>query len=111
MEVLAMCAILSLALFGPRIVAIIWWLADGARWTLTFGENFLLPAAGILFLPWTTIMYVLVFPEGLSTLDIVGLIVAAIADFGSYLGGGVKGRSTYSGYRSTPPPTSSPPAA
>ena len=100
-----MCAILSLALFGPRAAAIIWWLADSARWTLAFGENFLLPAAGILFLPWTTIVYVLVFPEGLSGIDMVGLVVAAVADIGSYLGGGVQGRRTYSSSQTSPPPT------
>ena len=54
-----------------------------------FGENFLLPAAGILFLPWTTIVYVLVFPEGITGLDIALLIIAVIADMGSYLGGGL----------------------
>ncbi len=88
-----MCAIISLALFGPRIVAIIWWLADSARWTLTFGENLLLPAAGIAFLPWTTIVYVLCFPEGITGLDIAFLIIAVIADMGSYLGGGVGSRN------------------
>jgi hypothetical protein len=103
-----MCAILSLALFGPRLVGVIWWLADSARWTLAFGENFIVPALGILLLPWTTIMYVLVFPEGISTIDLVGIVVAAIVDIGSYLGGGLKGRDTYSGYRSSPPPSTPP---
>ena len=83
-----MCLIIGLALFGPRIAAVVWWLADSARWTLAFGENFLLPALGILFLPWLTIVYVLVSPEGITGLDIVWIVIAAVADMGSYLGGG-----------------------
>jgi hypothetical protein len=88
-----MCAIIGLALLGPRIMAIIWWLADSARWTLTFGDNYLLPALGIAFLPWTTIVYVLCFPEGIAGLDLMWLIVAVIVDMGSYLGGGIGSRN------------------
>jgi hypothetical protein len=87
-----MCLIIGLALLGPRIVAVVWWLADSARWTLAFGENFLVPALGILFLPWLTIVYVLVSPEGITGIDIIGIIVAAVADVGSYVGGGIGGR-------------------
>ncbi len=54
-----MCLIIGIGLFGPRIAAVVWWLADSARWTLAFGENFLVPALGILFLPWLTVVYVL----------------------------------------------------
>jgi hypothetical protein len=87
-----MCLIIGLALLGPRIAAVVWWLADSARWTAAFGENFLVPALGILFLPWLTIVYVLVSPEGIAGLDVVWIIIAAVADVGSYLGGGIGGR-------------------
>lgn len=87
-----MCLIIGLALFGPRIAAVVWWLADSARWTLAFGENFLVPALGILFLPWLTIVYVLVSPEGITGLDVLWIILAAVADVGSYAGGGIGGR-------------------
>lgn len=88
-----MCMIIILGLLGPRIAAIIWWLADSARWTLAFGDNYLLPALGIAFLPWTTIVYILCFPEGIAGLDLMWLIVAVIVDMGSYLGGGVGSRN------------------
>ena len=97
-----MCLLLSLLLFGPRLVGILWWLADGARWTVTFGDNFLIPALGILFLPWTTIIYVLVFPLGIEGLDWLWLGLGAVADLGAYFGGGLRGRQRLSGY-GTPP--------
>ena len=95
-----MCLILILLLLSPRLGAVMWWLVDSARWTLTFGGNFLLPALGILFLPWTTIVYVLVAPLGLDGLDWVWLVLAAVADLSGYLGGGWKGRNRMPGYGS-----------
>jgi hypothetical protein len=59
-----MCLIVGcLFLLGPRAVVLVWWLADQVRWALTF-PNPILPVLGFLFLPWTTIIYVLVFPLG-----------------------------------------------
>ena len=81
-----MCLILSVLLFGPRIVLVFWWLADSARWAATF-DTVLLPILGFLFLPWTTMMYVLVFPQGIEGLDWLVLGLALLADVGSLAGG------------------------
>ena len=61
----AMCLFLSLLLFGPRVVIIFWWLIEPARWSLAY-DSFILPFLGFLFLPWTTLMYVLVSPGGVD---------------------------------------------
>lgn len=77
------CLVLLLWMVGPRATIIIWWLFDTARWGAAF-DNFLIPVAGFLLLPWTTLAYVLTFSNGLTLLDIVVLVIAVIADLGAY---------------------------
>jgi hypothetical protein len=97
-----MClAVGCLFLFGPRAAVIIWWLADQLRWALTF-DSPIVPILGFLFLPWTTLMYVLVFPEGLAAIDYFGLVLAVLADIGSLFGGGWRQRNQLPGYGSPP---------
>ena len=61
------------------------------RWSATFG-SFFLPFLGFLFIPWTTLMYVLVAPNGVNGLDYLWLGLAVVADIASYSTGGVYGR-------------------
>ena len=58
-----MCLFFLLLLFGPRLVDVLWWLFDPLRWHAVFG-TFLVPLLGVIFLPWTTLVYVLVAPGG-----------------------------------------------
>ena len=93
------CAITVLALLGPRALIIFWWLVDPARWNVTFGSA-LIPILGFLFLPWTTIMYVLFWSVG--GLDFVGWLFVALAlvlDIGTYTGGAYGNRDQVSNYR------------
>ena len=95
----AMCLFLSLLLFGPRIVIIFWWLIEPLRWSAAF-DTFIFPFLGFLFLPWTTLMYVLVSPFGLDGLDLLWLGLAVAADIASYAGGAYGGRGRVPGYGS-----------
>ncbi len=82
------CAIALLGIIGPRALLVYWWLVDPARWTATFDGGVLLPAIGFLFLPWTTIMYVLMWTT--QGLDLLGWLVVGLgllADMGTYGGG------------------------
>jgi hypothetical protein len=97
-----MCFFFSLLLLGPRFVLVIWWLADQVRWAATF-DTIVLPILGFLFLPWTTLMYVLVFPFGLDTADWIWLIFALVVDLVSLGGGGLQGRDRYMGQPAPPP--------
>ena len=85
------CFFTSLVLFGPRLAILVWWLLQPGRWYGTaisaFG-NWFWPILGFLFLPWTTIMYVLVFPGGVVGFDWIWLGLGLLADIGSYAGGG-----------------------
>jgi hypothetical protein len=81
-----MCLLLlSLLIFGPRVAVSLVWLFQPARFNLAFG-SFIWPILGIIFLPWTTLMYVFVFPGGISGWDLIWLVLAFLVDLGSYTG-------------------------
>ena len=94
-----MCLFLSLLLFGPRVVIIFWWIVDPLRWSVAF-DSFFLPFLGFLFLPWTTLMYVLVSPGGVEGFDLLWIGLAVAADLASYAGGAIGGRGRVPGYGS-----------
>jgi hypothetical protein len=86
-----MCLLLTLLLLGPRAGLFFYWLLWPARWEAAF-ESFIVPFIGFVFLPWTTVMYVIVAPDGVNDLDYLLLAFGAIFDVGSVLAGGY-GRS------------------
>ncbi|MHA6794244.1 hypothetical protein ACVGVM_12165 [Pseudonocardia bannensis] len=83
-----MCLFFLLLLFGPRLVGVLWWLFEPLRWDATFG-TVLVPVLGLIFLPWTTLMYVLVAPGGIGGFDAIWLALAVLVDLSGYAGGGV----------------------
>jgi len=89
-----MCCLLSaLVVIGARGVLFLVWLFQPVRWNAAFdGFSILVPLLGFLFLPWTTLMYVLVAPGGLVGLDFLWMGLAVLADIASYAGSGVYGR-------------------
>ena len=90
------CFFTSLVLFGPRLAILVWWSLQPMRWSAAF-EGFIWPLLGFLFLPWTTIMYVLVFGGGITGFDWVWLGLGLLADISSYAGGGYGNRNRLSG--------------
>ena len=54
---------------APRAVLILAWIFS-ERWPIVWGGDFLLPLLGIAFVPYTTIMYMLVWtPNGIEGWD------------------------------------------
>jgi len=92
------CFLTSLFLLGPRAAILVWWLLNPLRWQLTF-STFIWPLLGFIFVPWTTLMYVLVAPGGIVLFDWVLLALAVLADIGMYAGGGYGNRDRIPGYR------------
>jgi hypothetical protein len=99
------CAFLTLVLLGPRFFGAIWWIWQPTRWELAFNNWaggslwWIWPVLGIIFLPWLTIMYVIVAPGGIEGFDWVWLGLALFADIASYGGGaGRKRIPQYQGY-------------
>jgi hypothetical protein len=88
-----MCLVIFALIFSPRLVMVIWWLLDMARWSATF-DNVLVPILGFILVPWTTLMYVLVAPGGVTGIDWLWLGVAVVVDLGSLGGGAARRRAT-----------------
>jgi hypothetical protein len=86
------CLITSLFLLGPRAAILIWWLIEPGRWAATF-DTFVWPFLGFLFLPWTTLIYVAVFPFGIDGFDWLWLGFGLLFDLGTWFGGGFSNRN------------------
>jgi hypothetical protein len=92
-----------LVFLGPRIAGPIWWIVQPARWEAAFRDFlnggdlwWIWPILGIVFLPWTTIMYVIVAPGGVEGWDWLWLGLMLVADIVWYTGGA--GRKRIPGY-------------
>jgi hypothetical protein len=95
------CFFTALLLLGPRAGILIWWLLDPTRWQLAF-TNFIWAILGFIFLPWTTLMYALVFPGGIVGFDWIWLGLGLLVDIGSHVGGGYTNRDRIPGVSSEP---------
>ncbi|GIW06804.1 MAG: hypothetical protein KatS3mg060_1609 [Dehalococcoidia bacterium] len=94
-----MCCLLAVLVFlGPRAALAFWWLVDTARFNRTF-DNFLLPLLGFLFLPFTTLVWVLVWNPrtGVGGIEWLFVLLALLIDLSSYGGSAYSNRSRISG--------------
>ena len=92
------CFVTTLFLLGPRFATLIWWLVNPARFSAAY-SSIIWPILGIIFLPWTTLMYAIVWsPTGIYGLDWLWLGLALVVDIGSYVGGGYGNRKRIPGY-------------
>ena len=82
------CFFTTLTFLGPRLALGIWWLIRPLRFAAAF-NSWILTTLGIIFLPWTTLTYAIVWKPvvGLVGLDWVFLAIAFLADIASYGGG------------------------
>jgi len=90
------CFFTILLLLGPRVAAPIWWLVNPLRWSNAFNGSWIWPVLGIIFLPWTTMMYVIVFRGGITGWDWLWMGLAVVADILWYTG--VAARRRVPGY-------------
>lgn len=85
------CLFASILAGAPRLANIIWWLFRPLYWSAGFAGWpivwWLWPTAGILLLPWTTLMYMMVYPYGIEWYQWLFLGLALVIDIGSYAGG------------------------
>ena len=96
------CFVGALALIGPRFVLALIWIF-GSRVELAF-DSWWLPLLGLLFLPWTTLAYVIAWqPGGLDgNLDILLIAIGISLDVLTYMhrsAAKVVQRSRYDGSR------------
>lgn len=85
------CFFVILVFLGPRAGGALWWLFQPARWNAAF-TSWIWPVLGIIFLPWATMMYVIVFPGGIVGWDWLWLGLGLFADIAWWAGGGFRRR-------------------
>jgi hypothetical protein len=90
-----MCCFLTvLAFLGPRAALALWWIVDMTRFNLVY-NTFIIPFLGFLFLPFTTLMYTLLYQPlvGVTGFAWVWLGIAVVLDIASYSGGAYGNRN------------------
>ena len=80
------CFLAALMFFGPRLAVLVWWLWQPLRVSAAFGGSWLLPILGLIFLPWTLLMYLVVAPGGVVGFDWIIVGLGLLADIASYSG-------------------------
>jgi hypothetical protein len=81
------CIFAALMFFGPRFAYLIYWIVAPLRVNLALANlnfPFLVSTLGLIFAPWTLLMYVAIFP--LNGFDWVWVGFGIMADVTSYLG-------------------------
>lgn len=88
-----MCCVFTVLLFfGPRLGILVWWLLNRLYVNRAFSDSWVLAILGIIFLPWLTLMYLIVYPGGIAGFDWLWLGLGLLADVASYAGGGFGNR-------------------
>lgn len=80
------CFFTALLLVGPRLAIIVWWIYTPAMVDSLF-QTWIWPVLGWLFLPWSTLMYMVAAPNGIVGFDWILLGLGVFLDMGSYFGG------------------------
>ena len=101
-----------------RFFLIFAWLARPLAFNVVFSGSWILPCLGIMILPFTTLMYVILVTNGpgnISGLDWLWLVLAVLIDLASIGAAGAANRNQipqgYPGALPPEPPMSTPPAA
>jgi hypothetical protein len=103
------CCIATIFLvFGSRAAIVVWWLLDQPLFILAFRNwvlpgNFTLPAwvwplLGVIFLPWTTLAYLFLFPGGIDGYKWIVIGLALLFDLAGH-GGSYYHRDRISDFR------------
>ncbi len=91
-----MCCFAALAVFfSARLAGFFWWIFDNDRWSAAF-DSFWVGFIGWLLVPWLTLSWVLVSPDGVNGFDYVILGLGIFIDILSWGGGGYSRRMQYS---------------
>ncbi len=89
------CLVVLASWISPRLAVFFLWLFTD-RMSVAF-DSFVAELLGFLVLPWTTLMYVLVYSPA-TKVSWFGWVIVAMGlmlDLGTWFGGGNKGREYY----------------
>lgn len=94
------CLLVMLAAFAPRIVVFLVWLARPEMVNAAF-DTFIIPLLGIIFLPFTTLIYLILYTPGVgvSGTDLLWLGLAVVVDV-AHLGASSYNTAKETGWKS-----------
>lgn len=94
------CLFIAFAALAPRAAVFLIWLARPAFVNAAF-DTFIIPLLGFIFLPFTTLMYLILFANGgtVEGLDFAWLGLAVVLDVG-HLGASSYSTAKETGWRS-----------
>jgi hypothetical protein len=92
------CLIVLLGAFAPRIALLLVWIFS-SRVSIAFHHVFIWPFLGLIFLPFTTLIYVFAYQPGVGVTGWGWLFVVlgVILDLASYGGSGYTNRDRMPG--------------
>ena len=88
------CLLIAMAAFFPRLAVFFIWLARPAMVNAAF-DTFIIPLLGIIFLPFTTLMYLILYTPGVGVSGADGLwlglaVVLVVTTLGALAYGATK---------------------
>jgi hypothetical protein len=98
------CLFVLFAAFAPRLLLVFLWLARPALMGQAF-ETFLIPLLGFIFLPFTTLIWVLLWASSggnVTGTDWIWIGLAVLLDLGHWFGGAANRRGTPAGVAASP---------
>jgi hypothetical protein len=86
------CLVLTAGVLGPRIALLAWWIF-GDKVDLAF-DSWIWPLLGLIFLPWTTLAYVIAWGplNGVSGAGWLLVALGVAADIATYSARAAKSR-------------------
>ena len=91
------CFITALLVAGPRLAILVWYIFNPAYVNNAF-DSFIWGLLGWIFLPWSTLMYIVIYPGGIVGFDWLWLGLGLLGDIVTYSGGGWGNRDRIRGY-------------
>jgi hypothetical protein len=97
------CLFALVAFMFPRLGTLILWLARPQMFSAAFNGSWLWPLLGIIFLPFTTLMYaILTGPTGLTGWDWLWIVLAVFIDLSHWSTVTYNNRNRIPGYTESP---------
>jgi hypothetical protein len=99
------CLFAVFAGFFPRLAVLFIWIARPTLFSAAFGGSWFIPLLGIIFLPFTTLMWALLYSPigGVSGWDWLWIILAVLLDLSAIGSSGYVNRGHMPYYQDTNP--------
>jgi hypothetical protein len=83
------CLFAAFAALFPRLAVVIIWIARPELVERSFGGSLIFPVLGVVFLPFATLIYVVLYTPGvgLTSLAWVLVVIAGLFDLGQWSAG------------------------